>query len=193
MMMMTMNDTTHCLTPRWPTRCCGRTRWRLCSGRAWRSPPRWGGASLTPAWKRPVSNFDCEKDDSAFNLILVSELAPLHRGGPRQGVLRHHEAHRQKGPDGQLLRVKKSLLCIKRERGRGRVSVERDEDEVITHDRSAKIEVKHNFREWELDFTTKKSNTNWISQEIWAEYRPHLPRYPVNIHYNIQCLQFLST
>ena len=28
-----------------------------------------------------LSKFDCEKDNSAFNLTLVSELAPLHRGG----------------------------------------------------------------------------------------------------------------
>ena len=37
------------------------------------------GASSTPAWKRPVSNFDCILYNGAFNLNLVSELAPLHR------------------------------------------------------------------------------------------------------------------
>ena len=41
---------------------------------------RWGGASLTLAYNHSVSNFDCEKVDSAFNLNLVSELAPLQRG-----------------------------------------------------------------------------------------------------------------
>ena len=47
-----------------------------------------GRCKLDPSLKAPVSKFDCEKDDSAFNFTLVSELAPLHRGAAREGQRR---------------------------------------------------------------------------------------------------------
>ena len=45
---------------------------------------RSGRCKLDPGLKAPpVSKFDCDKDNTAFNLNLVSELAPLHWGGGR--------------------------------------------------------------------------------------------------------------
>ena len=46
--------------------------------------PEVGRCKLDPGLKAPpVSKFDCDKDNTAFNLNLVSELAPLHWGGGR--------------------------------------------------------------------------------------------------------------
>ena len=47
----------------------GWSRARRCRSGCAGSTIRWGSASLTPAFEStPVSKFDCEKDNSAFNL-----------------------------------------------------------------------------------------------------------------------------